>query len=158
VMMRRNVFDEVGGYDETFALYEDYDLWLRIAKRHTVANLLQPLYALRSHPASVTKQNAANALLFQHLVVNRAKGEVDEATLAEIRAHGIEKYYAHLTPAGKIRYHKSLANTCYRNKQWHNALHEYRRLKQLGGANLKVRARMARLQLTNATGGRESRA
>jgi len=158
VMMRRNVFDEVDGYDETFALYEDYDLWLRIAKRYTVANLLQPLYALRSHPASVTKQNAANALLFQHLAVNRAKGEVDDAALAEIRAHGIEKYYAHLTPAGKIRYHKSLANTCYRNKQWHNALHEYRRLKQLGGANLKSWARIVRLQLTNATGGRESRA
>jgi len=140
VMMRRNVFDEVGGYDETFALYEDYDLWLRIAKRYTVANLLQPLYALRSHAASVTKQNAANALLFQHLVVNRAKGEVDEATLAEIRAHGIEKYYECLTPAGKIRYHKSLANTCYRNKQWHNALCEYHRLKELGGVMVKAKA------------------
>ncbi|MDD9857506.1 MAG: hypothetical protein OXU96_05585, partial [Gammaproteobacteria bacterium] len=105
------------------------------------------------------KKNAADALLFQHLAVNRAKGEVDESALAEIKQHGIERYYPRLTRAGKIRYHKALANTNYRNKQWHNAQREYRRLKQLGGANLKTRARLVRLQFTNATErGRKSRA
>jgi len=156
VMMRKSVFDEVGGYDEAFVLYEDYELWLHIAKCYDAANLLEPLYALRSHPASVTKKNAANALLFHHLAVNRAKGEVSDSVMVEIKGDGIERYYRHLTHAGKIHYHKSLANTYYRNKQWRDALREYRWLKELGGANLKARARMARLQFTNATGGREA--
>jgi len=149
VMMRKSVFYEVGGYDEAFALYEDYDLWLRIAKRYEAANLLEPLYALRSHAASVTKKNAADALLFQHLAVNRAKGEVGSTVMAEIKGSGIERYYQHLSHAGKIRYHKSLANTCYRNKQWHSALREYRRLKELGGMNLKAWMRSQILRLTH---------
>lgn len=153
VIFRKSVFDEVGGYDEAFALYEDYDLWLRIAKRHTVANLLEPLYALRSHAASVTKKNAADALLFQHLAVNRARGEVDDSALAEIKQHGIDQYYQHLAPAEKIRYHQKLANTYYRGKQWRNAQREYDRLKELRDANLKARARMLRLRLANAIEG-----
>lgn len=32
VMMRRRIFDRVGGFDETLEVCEDYDLWLRIAK------------------------------------------------------------------------------------------------------------------------------
>ena len=32
VMMRRELFDRVGGFDESFPVCEDYDLWLRISK------------------------------------------------------------------------------------------------------------------------------
>ncbi len=33
VMLRRNLFDRVGGFDETLPACEDYDLWLRISCR-----------------------------------------------------------------------------------------------------------------------------
>jgi glycosyltransferase involved in cell wall biosynthesis len=36
VMMRRSLFEEVGGFDETLPACEDYDLWLRIACRYPV--------------------------------------------------------------------------------------------------------------------------
>ena len=32
VMMRRELFDRIGGFDESLPVCEDYDLWLRIAK------------------------------------------------------------------------------------------------------------------------------
>lgn len=32
VMMRRNLFERVGGFDESLPVCEDYDLWLRIAR------------------------------------------------------------------------------------------------------------------------------
>ena len=32
VMMQRELFDRVGGFDESFPVCEDYDLWLRISK------------------------------------------------------------------------------------------------------------------------------
>ncbi|MGH7832308.1 MAG: glycosyltransferase family 2 protein [Candidatus Binatia bacterium] len=36
-MMTRNLFDEMGGFDERLPVCEDYDLWLRIAARHQIA-------------------------------------------------------------------------------------------------------------------------
>jgi len=149
VMFRKSVFDEVGGYDELFEYMEDFNLWQRIAKRHTVANLLEPLYALRNRPDSMTQANTPNATLCHFLAVNMAKGEVSDAALADIKAHGTERYYRHLAPSDKIHYHSKLANTFYRSKQWHNALREYRRLEQLGGANLQAWARLLRLRFAS---------
>jgi len=43
VMLRRELFDEVGGFDQTLPACEDYDLWLRISSRHPVYLLETPL-------------------------------------------------------------------------------------------------------------------
>ena len=37
VMMKKALFEQVGGFDETFPVCEDYDLWLRIAVDHEVS-------------------------------------------------------------------------------------------------------------------------
>lgn len=149
VIFRKSVFDEVGGYNEIFTFHQDYNLWLRIARRFQVANLIEPLYALRIHAASVTQVNAPTATLCHYLAKKMAKGVVGDSALAEIKTHGIDQYYQHLAPAEKIRYHQKLANTYYRGKQWRNALREYRRLKQLGGANLKAQLRLLRLRFAS---------
>ena len=36
VVLHRSVFEELGGFDETLPVCEDYDLWLRIASQTTV--------------------------------------------------------------------------------------------------------------------------
>jgi glycosyltransferase involved in cell wall biosynthesis len=43
VMLRREVFDEVGLFDETFPACEDYEMWLRITCRHEVGLLDEAL-------------------------------------------------------------------------------------------------------------------
>ena len=43
VMIRRSLLDEVGLFDENLPACEDYDLWLRIACRHPVHLIDQPL-------------------------------------------------------------------------------------------------------------------
>ena len=43
VMIRRSLLDEVGLFDESLPACEDYDLWLRIACRHPVHLIDQPL-------------------------------------------------------------------------------------------------------------------
>lgn len=43
VMMTRELFDRVGGFDESFAICEDYDLWLRVAKDSPVPLIPDPL-------------------------------------------------------------------------------------------------------------------
>ncbi|MEJ2024764.1 MAG: glycosyltransferase family A protein [Deltaproteobacteria bacterium] len=43
VMMRRSLLEETGLFDETLPACEDYDLWLRIAARHSVPLIRKPL-------------------------------------------------------------------------------------------------------------------
>lgn len=47
VMLRREVFEEVGGFDESLPVCEDYDLWLRIAARMPVAFIPEKLIVKR---------------------------------------------------------------------------------------------------------------
>lgn len=47
VTLRRDVLDRVGGYDPAFPRCQDYDLWLRIAAEHPVANLGVPVIRYR---------------------------------------------------------------------------------------------------------------
>ena len=47
VMIRRSLFEEVGGFDETLPACEDYDLWLRISCRYPVYLIDTPLIIKR---------------------------------------------------------------------------------------------------------------
>jgi glycosyltransferase involved in cell wall biosynthesis len=51
VMMRRALFEKLGGFDETLPACEDYDLWLRITVRLPVHFIMLPLVVKRGgHP------------------------------------------------------------------------------------------------------------
>ncbi len=55
VILRRELLDEVGGFDETMAACEDYDLWLRILARHEAGLLDEPLVTRRAgHPGQLS--------------------------------------------------------------------------------------------------------
>ncbi len=43
VMIHRRLFEEIGGFDETFPVCEDYDLWLRITARYKVGFIKEKL-------------------------------------------------------------------------------------------------------------------
>ena len=47
VLLRRELFDELGGFDETLDVCEDYDLWLRLGVRNAVGLLDEPLVVKR---------------------------------------------------------------------------------------------------------------
>jgi glycosyltransferase involved in cell wall biosynthesis len=59
VMFRRNVVQECGGYDEQYAVCQDYALWTRLAARHQVANLPERLVLMREHPRSMTRSQTS---------------------------------------------------------------------------------------------------
>ncbi len=51
VMMRRELFEKVGYFDEDLPAAEDYDLWLRVSVEHSVPLLPEPLVIKRGgHP------------------------------------------------------------------------------------------------------------
>lgn len=45
----RKVYEEVGEYDPELFLVEDYDYFIRIAKRYSVCHIPEPLYFFRRH-------------------------------------------------------------------------------------------------------------
>lgn len=49
VMMPRHVLEAMGGYNERFRKCIDYELWVRIARRYTIANMPDVLTTKRVH-------------------------------------------------------------------------------------------------------------
>lgn len=60
VLMEKQLFDSVGGFDEDMAAAEDYDLWLRILVDHEVGLLDDPLVTRRGgHPDQLSATTPA---------------------------------------------------------------------------------------------------
>ena len=58
VMLRRELFEKVGNFDEELLAAEDYDLWLRVAVDYRVALLPDPLVIKRGgHPDQLSSRS-----------------------------------------------------------------------------------------------------
>ncbi len=100
-VIRRDVLNAVGGYRRAFAQAEDYDLWLRVADQHELANLPDVLMHCRTRPDSVSvrfrKQQVLSKLGAQlSAQARRATGRdpmagADLVTSEGIRALGIDE-------------------------------------------------------------------
>jgi len=55
VVVRREVFDRVGLFNEPLRFGVDYDMWLRIAKEYPIALLNRPLCKWRHHAGNISK-------------------------------------------------------------------------------------------------------
>jgi GT2 family glycosyltransferase len=56
VMLRRALFERLGGFDESLPVSEDYDLWLRIAVAQPIGLLSEPLVIKRGgHPDQLSR-------------------------------------------------------------------------------------------------------
>jgi glycosyltransferase involved in cell wall biosynthesis len=76
VMIRKEVLDEAGSYNEEATAIEDFDLWSRIQRIADLANLPEPLLRYRVNPGSITFNNL----------------QTQKTTTAEIQFAEIERY------------------------------------------------------------------
>jgi hypothetical protein len=67
VMARRDAMLSVGGYRSLFQHAEDYDLWLRLAEHHSLANLPERLLRYRHHDTKGSLRHAAAQQLATHV-------------------------------------------------------------------------------------------
>jgi glycosyltransferase involved in cell wall biosynthesis len=81
VMLRRSAVLEAGGYRGEFKNAEDYDLWLRLARSHELANLAQPLLRYRFSVDGMTLGRKWEQLFYIHLA--QAAGGDPDVPLAE---------------------------------------------------------------------------
>jgi glycosyltransferase involved in cell wall biosynthesis len=56
VVMRRHLVEQAGGYDDSFPVAQDYDLWLRLSGISRMANLSEPLVIRRLVAGRVTAE------------------------------------------------------------------------------------------------------
>jgi glycosyltransferase involved in cell wall biosynthesis/radical SAM superfamily enzyme YgiQ (UPF0313 family)/Flp pilus assembly protein TadD len=73
VMMRKDAFDQVQGYDERFKCAQDYDLWLRLAEHYKIANLEEPQYYWRATPSCISQSRVREQEYFARLAQKRAR-------------------------------------------------------------------------------------
>ena len=92
VMLRRAEVLAAGGYRAAFAFCEDYDLWLRLAERHDLMNLAEPLLRYRYHDGQATHQaperRRLGVLAAQFAARERRAGRADPTAAL----HGIDRY------------------------------------------------------------------
>jgi glycosyltransferase involved in cell wall biosynthesis len=67
VMARRDAIQTVGGYRELLQHAEDYDLWLRMAERYSLANLPDRLLRYRHHDTKGSRRHATAQRLATHV-------------------------------------------------------------------------------------------
>jgi len=119
VMIRRSLFEKVGGFDETLPACEDYDLWLRISCRYPVYLIETPLIIKRGgHNDQLSASFGLDKFRIKSLtgliesdLLSKSQYEAAVKTLKEkcmIYAAGCRKRGRE----GEARYYMSLSERC----------------------------------------------
>ncbi|MBR1633769.1 MAG: glycosyltransferase [Lachnospiraceae bacterium] len=62
-LYKREIYDDIGGYDENLYLVEDYDYWIRIARKYRMKRIDEVLYQYRFHKDSLTESKRKDVYL-----------------------------------------------------------------------------------------------
>ena len=90
VMLTRDLFERIGGFDESLPVCEDYDLWLRIAVEEPIGFVPEPLVVKRGgHPdqlsRSVWGMDRYRIVALQKLLCAGLAGRQREAALGVLK-------------------------------------------------------------------------
>ena len=134
-MFRRSIVDEVGVYSAEFPHAEDYEFWLRIAKRRRLVNLPDVLLKYRIHGKSVSSLNAQVQLesavraLSMHLSCVHGE-QLPTILLTEVLRPGtvessvdtrVQKYFERFAPlnlSGSFQVLKQVLQLIIRREYW----------------------------------------
>lgn len=125
-MFRKAIIDVLGPYNELYKYSQDYELWLRIATCHNVANLTFPLYKKRKYSESVQAMKRKEGALYHLLALKRSENSLDDEVVKIVDDKGISNLYPYLSNKEKIYLHKSVARACIGNGDLRSARQEYK--------------------------------
>jgi glycosyltransferase involved in cell wall biosynthesis len=74
ILFRKEIINNIGGYNELFLQGQDYALWLEISKKYRIHNLPQILYYLRIHNSSLSIKQCEKTMFFDILAKRLASG------------------------------------------------------------------------------------
>lgn len=92
VLIKRSVFSETGLFDEDLRACEDWDMWMRIAKKYQFDFISDPLVSIRVHQNNMQK-DAMRMLSAELMVLNKFAecGEENTFLLWKIRTYLMNK-------------------------------------------------------------------
>jgi len=125
VMIRREVLDKTGLYNELFKYSQDYELWLRISKHHKARNLTEPLYKLRFYSGSIGASRIVEQAMFVILAQKQAKNGLDAGTIDQIKNSEFERIYQSFSRSEKVRFHNITAYNYVQNDDMKLAKQDY---------------------------------
>ncbi|MBI2868950.1 MAG: glycosyltransferase [Chloroflexi bacterium] len=126
VMFRKGVVAGLGGYNELFRYGQDYELWLRIAAQHRVANLGRVLYVFRLHRESIRAARVEAAMLY-HFLAQRTAGGRSPGAGTDLTGGDISRLYDRLDASEKTLFHRAVGQVHARNGDLKTARREYAR-------------------------------
>lgn len=71
VMMRRDLFFELGGFDENNVVCQDWDLWFRAARGRKVTAVEEPVTSIRAVPGSLSRGRTERILKDMKWMIER---------------------------------------------------------------------------------------
>ncbi len=90
VLVRRRCFEEMGGFDESFAMGIDYELWLRLSTRYEFHYLDEVLYFWRSWGGQMSKnyqKRYENGIRIMNKFLAEFPDALSEQAIREAWAH-----------------------------------------------------------------------
>jgi glycosyltransferase involved in cell wall biosynthesis len=130
-LVPRACLDEVGIFDESLPVAEDWDLWLRLAGRFPFANVDKPLLLYRKHAGSLTRTSRlGETLAVQLAIMDRVAARVDLPPFVTVAAKQrkivefAEGFSYNQDYAGALRVllHNCLGTGAYRDANWYRAI------------------------------------
>jgi len=92
VMVRKRVLDDLGGFNESFKIGEDYELWLRISSKYEADFIDEPLVIRHRHADNIT----SDSYLYLSSVILMMEQELAKHPGNSLKAKLIKKYLAEL--------------------------------------------------------------
>lgn len=87
-MIRRSCFDVVGEFDTSLQVFQDWEMWIRIAKLYPLAVLDEPLAAYRQHPANISKSYGLMEAHFRKIIERAFQDASADYRFLKNRAYG----------------------------------------------------------------------
>lgn len=103
VLLRRDVFTRCGGYDNTFPLVEDLELWFRAGRQWELCNLPEPLVCYRVWPGGLTSRRLRTLIWSTYRVRSRAVRELGYTRPRLAALYSLASLGAALLPAWLVR-------------------------------------------------------
>lgn len=76
-MFSLDVFNRVGGYNESIKKAQDYELWSRMSKEHKLANIGEPLVKYRIHENAISQSKADEQIRVRKMISSKNIAELN---------------------------------------------------------------------------------
>ena len=128
VMFKKEIVNQLGGYNELIRYSQDYELWSRIAKYYEVRNLTQLLYKSRFHDANIRLTNLEESTLYHLLVLRSIRGKLDDKILKTVNDNGIKSLHSYLNKEERVYFYKAITQMHIRNHNMKLARNGYKKI------------------------------